>query len=174
MRFKSALALATAVLLFTSGNSYAQASGYIGAALGQSEVDVSGYDKASSWQFFAGANLTPYIGAEAAYTNLGQFDVSGTSNTYIEVDGFEFTVVGNLPLSNTASVFAEAGLFSWNADATLFGSKIGSDDGTDLTYGVGLKLGMMRSLHLHLEYQVYNSVSDADIDTLYAGLAFGF
>jgi hypothetical protein len=172
IRNKAALVLATATLLLSTTS--AQAAGYVGAAIGQSEVDVSGYDRATSWQFYGGADLSRYVGLEAAYTNLGQFDVTGVPNTHIQVDGFEFTLVGNLPMSGSAAIFAEAGLYSWNADATLFGTKIGSDNGSDLTYGVGIRMGMARSLRMHLEYQVYTNVSDADINTVSAGLAFGF
>jgi hypothetical protein len=171
---KSATCLATAALLLLSGNSYAQMSGYAGAAFGQSDVDVSGFDKATSWQLFGGINLSRAVAIEAAYSDLGEFDVSGASNTFIDVNGFEFTVVGTLPLSNTFSIFGEAGIFMWDAEATLAGTKLGSDDGNDATYGVGAKMEFMPSIRLQLEYQVYQDVGDSDIDTWYAGVAFGF
>jgi opacity protein-like surface antigen len=149
-------------------------SGYAGAAFGQSDVDVSGFDTASSWQLFGGVNLSQAIAVEAAYTNLGRFDVSGASNTHVDVDGVEFTFIGTIPLSNTVSVFGEAGLFIWDTEATLAGTKIASNDGTNPTYGVGVKIGLMPSMRLQLEYQVYQDVSDGNIDTWYAGINVGF
>jgi opacity protein-like surface antigen len=174
MNHKTAIALLATALLLLSGNSYAQMSGYAGAAFGQSDVDVSGFDTASSWQLFGGVNLSQAIAVEAAYTNLGQFDVSGASNTHVDVDGVEFTLIGNIPLFNTVAIFGEAGLFMWDAEATLAGTKIESDSGTDLTYGVGVKIGLMPKVRLQLEYQVYQDVSEENIDTWYAGINFGF
>jgi OOP family OmpA-OmpF porin len=174
MKRESVISLAASGLLLVAGHGSAQAAGYIGAAFGQSDVDVSGYDEASSWQLFGGVQLTPNFAVEAAYTDLGEFEVSGARNTYIEVSGVEVTAVGQLPLANRVSLFGEAGFFSWDLDATLFGTDAGSDDGTDLTYGVGLKVGLVEALNLQFEYQAYPDISDGDVDTLYAGITYGF
>lgn len=171
---KFSLVLISVGFMMASAASHAQVGGYIGGSFGQSEVDVSGYDEANSWQLFAGANLSPYFALEAAYTDLGEFDLSGASNTYVDVYGVEFTAVGIFPLSNTLSFFGEAGLFSWTADATYLGVDIGSDDGTDLTYGFGVRFRLVDELRLHLEYQAYPDISDGDIDTFYGGLSYGF
>lgn len=167
MNHKSAIALATACVLFAANSVYAQ--GYIGASFGQSDVDVSGYDQADSYQIFGGMNLSQYFGVELAYTNLGEFDNKGAAKT-VEVDGFEVTAVGSLPVANSVALFGEAGLYAWNMDDSVSGS----DDGTDLTYGVGVKFQVAPPLKLHVEYQRYDSISDGDIDTIYGGVAFSF
>lgn len=174
MNKQTLIPMVLAGFALTAIHSSAQAAGYIGAAFGRSDVDVSGYDEAESWQLFGGARFSPYFAVEAAYTDLGQFDLKGASNTYVEIDGVEITAVGMLPVSNYVTFFGEAGLFAWNLDATLFGSDFGSDDGTDLTYGAGVKLRLVESLDLQFEYQHYEDISDADVDTLYAGLVYGF
>lgn len=172
MKYKIA-AVAAALAIFAS-SSYADVSGYVGGTIGLSEVDVSGYDTAPGSQVFVGMNLSQNFGVELAYTYLGQFDVSGASDTYIEVGGFEVTAVGRFPVSDRISFFGEAGVYSWNLDAVLFGTNVGSDDGTDLTYGIGMGVGMTDALELLFEYQRYSNVSDADIDTLRAGLSYNF
>lgn len=166
------VAVAAVLAVFTC-SSYA-ASFYVGGAVGQSDVEISGYDKAAGSQAFVGISLSQNFAGEFAYTYLGQFDLSGASNTYVEVDGFEVTAVGKLPVSDRISFFGEAGFYSWNVDAVLFGTNFGSDDGTDLTYGVGMDVGLTDALELLIEYQRYSNVSDADIDTLRAGLSYNF
>lgn len=167
MNHKSAIVLAAAGVLFAANSVYAQSTGYIGASIGQSDVDVSGYDQADSYQVFGGMNLSQYFGVEVAYTNLGEFD-RGLQT--VEVDGFEVTAVGSFPVANSVALFGEAGVYAWNMDDNVSGS----DDGTDLTYGVGAKFQVIPPLKLHVEYQRYSSIGDADIDTIYGGLAYSF
>lgn len=165
---------ASGLLLLASVSHAQPVEFYIGGAVGDSDVDVSGYDDTSSWQFFGGMELSPYFAIEAAYTDLGEFDVKRVDNSYVEVDGLELTAVGNLPLSQRVSLFGEAGLFSWDLDAVRLGTRFSSRDGTDLTYGAGVKLGVVDSLKVRLEYQRYLDISNRDIDTLYAGISYGF
>lgn len=173
MNNKSAIALAVVGVLFAANSVCAQPTGYIGASIGQSDVDVSGYDQATSFQLFGGMSLSQYFGLEVAYTNLGEFDNNSTLQT-VEVDGFELTAVGSFPVTNHIDLFGEAGLYAWNMDITATGLGSGSDDGTDLTYGVGAKFQVAQPLKLHVEYQRYNNIDDEDIDTIYGGLAFSF
>lgn len=162
-------------LLLTASVSHAQPLGfYFGAAVGDSDLDDSGYDDATSWQFFGGMALSPYFAVEAAYTDLGEFDLRQADNSYVEIDGIELTAIGNLPLTKRVALFGEAGLFTWDAEAVSLGRTIRSNDGTDLTYGAGVKFGLVESLNLRLEYQVYTDLGDRDVDTLYAGVSFGF
>lgn len=174
MNKKIAIALAGIGALFIANSAAAQTSPYVGAALGISDLDYPGYDKAGSLQLFGGMNLSQNFALEGAYSYLGQFDLSGFNNAYIEVDGFEFTAVGNLPIADNVALFGEAGLYFWNADGVVNGYTVASDDGTDLTYGFGVKAGLSRELTMNVEFQRYNDVSDVDIDTFYVGLAFNF
>jgi len=161
-------------MLLVSGAVNAQGVGYVGAAGGQSKVDVSGYEKPSSYKVFYGVAFASSGALELAYNNLGRFKVSGMSDTYLDVSGLELTALGRLPLMDRLSLFARAGFYSWNADATLFGTKIGSDSGTDFTFGAGVSIGITDTVHIQLEYQKYNNVTDGNIDTTYAGLSFSF
>ena len=163
-----------AVLALAATTGFAEASGYIGATIGQSEVDVSGFDKASGLQLYGGVNLSENLAFEIALTDLGEFNVSGASDTYIDVGGVELTAIGSMPLSDNISLFIEGGFFSWTMDAVLFGTKIGEDDGSDLTYGVGMDVNITDSLGLMIQYQKYTNVSDSDIDTMRAGVSFTF
>lgn len=175
MNKKFLLAVAGGVVFCITTSVSAQPVGYIGAAFGQSDVNVAGYDTASSVKIFGGVNLTPYFALEGAYSNLGRFDDNWYQGRYLEVDGIEFTAVGNIPLTSSVSLFGKAGFYSWNVDVTDPGYYYsGSDEGTDLTYGAGVKLGLVEPLSLNVEYQRYSSVSGGDIDTFYLGVAYHF
>lgn len=170
-----AIASLVSALLLVASVSHAQpVKFFIGGAVGDSDVDVSGYEDTSSWQFFGGVELSRHFAIEAAYTDLGEFDVKGVDNSYVEVDGVELTAVGNLPVSERIALFGEAGLYSWDLDAISLGTRFRSREGTDLTYGAGVKLGVLDSLKLRFEYQRYLDISNRDIDTLYAGIAYVF
>jgi OOP family OmpA-OmpF porin len=174
MSQNTVIALTSAALLFATATARAQPSGYIGAAIGQSEVELTGYDQPSSWQLFGGARLSQAFAVEAAYAYLGKFNLSGGQNTHYTADGFELTLVGRLPLSERISIFGEAGLFAWNLDVTISGTDLGTEDGINGTYGAGVKFALTPPLDLHLEYQTYANIRDADINTLSAGLSYGF
>lgn len=152
----------------------AQPVGHVGLLGGQSSIDISGYEKPSSYKLFAGVSFSTYGSLDLAYANLGKFKVTGASDTYLDVDGFELTAMGSYPLSKRVSIFARAGYYKWNLDAVLFGTKLGSDDGTDFTLGAGMRFGLSDDIRLHLEYQKYNDISGGDIDSIYAGFDFGF
>lgn len=130
---------------------------------GNASVDVSGYDDANYLRLAARSGESG-LDLELAYTDLGQYDVTGASNTYLEASGLELNLFASVPLGKRIEVFGRAGIFAWNAEATLFGVKLGSDDGSDTTYGGGVNVDITKHIGVSLDVQRYNSVSGGDIN----------
>ena len=172
IRFRQAAAV---VLMFVTTTCFAQPSGYIGATLGSSDVDYPGYDNALALQLCGDVKETENFGAELSYTYLGKFELAVDSDDYVEVYGLEVTALGKLPISETVSLFGEAGIYFWTADAVVADYFIvGTDDGSELTYGFGLTAELVNNIDFVAGYQVYPEISGADIELIYGGMTFNF
>lgn len=147
---------------------------YFGASVGQSEVDVPGYDEPTSYKIFGGLREDS-IGVELAYIDIGEFKISGPGGTgSIDVFGIELSAVGFLPVGDNFDLLGKIGLFYWEVDATLNNAPFGSNDGTDLAIGFGGQFKATDNLALRAEYQIFNDVDDSDIDMISVGISFNF
>lgn len=183
----SALALSGALAA-----SQASAQGFIGGSIGQSDIDdeiaaelitsgtVDGKDTA--WKIFGGYMFNRHFGLELAYVDLGEVSYSGSffgapvTGGKIEVTGFNISAIGAYPVSEQFSVFGKIGMFIWEAEASdttggvPFSAK---DDGTDLSFGVGVGFNFTRNLGLRAEWEMFES-SDADASLITIGLLWRF
>jgi hypothetical protein len=159
------------VLLFVASLP-AMAGNYLGASYGEADVDISGYDTSNSYKIFGGSRFGIF-GVEGAYIDMGDFDLTG-SPAYVSVDGFE---ISGLAYHDVGSVtlFAKAGIFIWDAQASTTGLTIASDNGTDFTYGVGALYKFAAiPFSVRAEYQIFQDVSGTDIDMWSIGAQFRF
>lgn len=146
---------------------------FAGGSVGQADFDISGYDTSTTWKVFGGDRFTPLWGAEVAYINMGDFNVSGGPG-YVSVEGYElsgmiFHTVGSV------TYFGKVGLFDWETQASISGLSVPSDTGTDLTYGVGvLYKHSALPFDLRGEYQYFEDVSTTDIGMWTVGFHFWF
>jgi OmpA-OmpF porin, OOP family len=184
-----AIVLASAALL--AAPAFAQGF-YAGGSIGQSDVDeevaaglidsgsVDGKDTA--FKIFGGYQFTPNLAAEAAYVDLGETTYSGTfggapvTGGKVEISGFNISAVGILPINEKFSAFGKIGIFIWEADAsdTTGGAAFSaSDDGSDLSFGLGASYAITPTLSLRAEWERFDS-ADADADLLSIGVAFRF
>jgi OOP family OmpA-OmpF porin len=70
-------------------------------------------------------------------------------------------------------LFARVGAIDWSADLSAPGIGSTSDDGTDLTYGVGAQFRVW-GLSLRAEYELFD-ISDADtVDMISASVTWTF
>jgi opacity protein-like surface antigen len=88
-----------------------------------------------------------------------------------EADGISLSAVGFLPVG-PVDLFARVGAIDWSADISSPGLGSGSDDGTDLTYGVGAQFRVW-SLSVRAEYEMFD-VDDADVDMISVGVTWTF
>lgn len=181
-----------AILVLASGPIAAMAADsgwYVGAALGQSKLDVSAGELKSDleaagatgvavtvdntdtgWKLYGGYQLNQNIGFEAAYVNLGSATANATYSTLAgspvqtntDADGYLLSVVGSLPLGDKFAVFGKLGAFVWSAEAsatTSLGPVSLSGDGTDLAFGLGANWKINKSIGLRAEWERFQNLS---------------
>jgi OOP family OmpA-OmpF porin len=176
---RSKLIAATAVLAaMTAFPAFAVDNGiYLGASIGQSGVDIdeavsSGGDDfsadATGFKVIAGWRFLDWLSIEGNYVDLGSGDDTVDGNR-LEVDasGISLSAVGFLPIG-PVDLFARVGAINWDAD---FGEI--SDDGTDLTYGVGAQFRVW-GLSVRAEYEQFD-IDDVDtVDLISLGVTWTF
>ena len=179
----AAAALAASCSLFSLPALSADNGIYLGAGIGQSSVQyddiIDGQNfnfdaSATGFKAIAGWRFIDWLAVEANYVDLG----SGDDNVLGEkietdVNGVSLSAVGFVPVG-PVDLFARVGAVNWNADLTARNLGVSaSDDGTDLTYGVGAQFRVW-SLSIRGEYEVFD-ISDADtVDMFSIGVTWTF
>ncbi len=170
---------------------------YAGGAVGKSELKdacvdtapLSCKDNDTAYKIFGGYQFNKNFGAELGYVNLGKATASGTIlgvpvSADIKAKGFELLGVGTLPLADKFSAYGKLGFFRWDVDAS---ARVGavtidsaSENGTDLTYGIGVKYDFAKNMGVRLEWQRYKDLGNeattgkSDVDLLSIGIVFKF
>ena len=163
---------------------------YVGGALGQASTDVPGAnqdpsvtvdDSSTGYKVFGGYNVVKYFSVEGAYVDGASVSMNAAPYTSsMETSGFAFRAMGVLPLREKLHLFADLGMYMWNGDATVSDgsfSSSGSTDGTDPVYGVGLGWQVIPKGNLRVEFERYESSSEAgdlDTDMISVGFAYNF
>lgn len=148
---------------------------YLGASVGQSGLQVDDFDydaSATGYKIIAGWRFLDWLAVEGNYVDFGSGDdrVAGTK-IETEADGISLSAVGFLPVG-PVDLFARVGAVDWSADLSSPGLGGGSDDGTDLTYGIGAQFRVW-SLSIRAEYEMFD-ISDADLDMISLGVTWTF
>lgn len=204
MNIRQAITL-TGLIAATAGISplaFAQDSAwYVGASAGQSKGKdfcpsfvaggTSCDDTSSAYGAFSGYQFNKYLGAELGYTDLGENKSSGPVDAVTaKVKVLELLGVGTIPITPQIEVYGKVGAFFWDLDASCAGTCSGfgpgagspgsqSDSGTDLTYGLGVKLNFTKNVGVRVQYQRYKDIDSSttsggksDIDVLSVGIVF--
>jgi hypothetical protein len=155
---------------------------YLGASVGQSGVkydehvdgehftfdaNSTGYKAIAGWRFL------DWLSVEGNYVDLGSGDDTVAGQKFkTDVNGVSLSAVGFVPIG-PVDLFARVGAINWNADVTAEGLGKVSDDGTDLTYGIGAQFRVL-SLGLRAEYERFD-ISNADtVDMISLGVTWTF
>jgi len=162
------------------------------------------------WKLYAGYQFNDYLGLEALYAQLGSFErearLSGAVGLFApaflkeetEAEGYGVSLVGTYPLTSRFSVFAKAGVFSWEADTSgSLGVQTGTicaviicgpvaseksysidDSGADPMYGLGV-VSSWGSWALRFEWERFTGLShgfdsESDMDFLTLGFQYQF
>lgn len=148
------VAVLSAAALTVSTGALAQASMatvpnfYVGLDVGKTDV---GDEDDTGFKIFGGYQFHRNIAAEVGYGLL--FDKDGA-----EVTSMEVVAVGIFPLTNQFSIIGKLGFAM--VDVEFPG---GSDDSTDLTYGIGVQWDLNRNLGFRAQWQRYqHDIDDAD------------
>lgn len=148
---------------------------YIGAGAGLSSVqeDDLDYDAdANGYKLIAGWRFIDWLAVEANYVDFGSGDddVLG-EKIEVSADALTLSAVGFLPVG-PVDLFARVGAVDWSADLSSPNFGNASDDGTDLTYGLGLQF-RLGSFGLRAEYEIFD-FDGADVDFLSLGVTWTF
>lgn len=139
--------------------------GYIGFSLGSADVkEIDETDTA--YKLVAGWTVNQNLGMDITFVDLGTYQ-GGLADAY----GVAFDVVGYLPVGNNFNILGKIGMFAWTVDVDIINA---SDDGTDLTYGLGVQYDLHNRLSIRGEWEEYNDVSGSDISLLSAGIIYTF
>jgi OOP family OmpA-OmpF porin len=186
---------AAAVLGFGALMAVSQASAqgfYIGGSVGESDADdgnaipglitsgpVDGKD--SGMKFFGGYQFNQNLAVEVAFVDLGKATYSGTfggspvTGGTVKTSGFNASAVGTLPLNPSFSLFAKAGIYTWEAKASdVTGGVLfsGKEDGGDLSFGFGGSYNVTKNFSLRAEWEQFEAVDK--ISLLSVGVAYKF
>jgi OOP family OmpA-OmpF porin len=162
MNKKWLVSMLGAAAMAVSAGAFAQAPAdtgfYIGAEI--SNTDVGSGDDDVGFKLLGGYRFNRYVAAELGYGLL--YDKGG-----VEVKALEAVAVGMFPIANQFSVLGKLGVA--NVDVKVPG---GSDDKTEITWGVGVQYDLNRNLGVRLLWQRYET--DEAIDLLAAGVTYRF
>ena len=157
------LSLSMAALMPANSAQAAQPGAYFGVGAGSAHDEILNEDE-SAFKFYGGVNLTPHIGLELAYVDLGRY-VNGA----LAQDGISYELIGYIPITPNIDLFGRAGFFDWEV-ANAFTS----NTGTDTTFGVGLQAQIEHHLSLRGEYQTFLDVDGGDVDLYSASINLHF
>jgi hypothetical protein len=167
--------LATALLLASTATPAADNGIYIGASLGDANVDIDQGivqvdESDTGFKIIAGIRPLDWFGIEANYVNFGEPEQGNFST---ETDGITGFGVFFLPVG-PVDVFAKGGVISYDTDIKRKG--VGSffrDDGTDFAYGVGVQFRLL-SLGVRAEYEKFEIDNVKDANMLSLGVTYTF
>jgi OmpA-OmpF porin, OOP family len=134
---------------------------YAGLHIGQSDFDEAD-ETDTALRILGGYQIDKTWAAELAYTNL--FDKDGIEATAIELVG-----VGSWPVADRFSVYGKLGFYRGEVEV----QGAGSEDNTDLTYGIGLRYDFAPNMAARVEWQNYAG-DDSDVSVLSVGIVFKF
>jgi OOP family OmpA-OmpF porin len=147
-----------AALALSAAASAQQLSGfYVGAEFGQADF---GSDDDTAVKLLGGFQINRNFAAEVGYSML--YDKGGSEVTALEVVG-----VGMFPVANQLSIYGKLGFA--NVDVETPG---GSDDKTELTWGLGVQYDVSTRLGVRAGWQRYET--DEEVDLLSVGVVWRF
>jgi OOP family OmpA-OmpF porin len=147
-----------AALALSAAASAQQLTGfYAGAEFGQADF---GSEDDTAVKLLGGYQVNRNFAAEVGYSML--FDKRGVEVTALEVVG-----IGMFPVANQLSIYGKLGFA--NVDVETPG---GSDDKTELTWGLGVQYDVSTRLGVRAGWQRYET--DEEIDLLSVGVVWRF
>lgn len=176
------LAVLCPALALAQGNGH-QTGVYLGGSYGGYKARGGDFDDENDlYEVLGGWQITPHVGIEGNYTDFGKY---GSSAASADVDGVGAALVGQLPLTDSFSLYGKGGLFWWDGDVRVLGAHRGFED-ESLFYGVGARFRLTDAVGLTAEYKRYEiefegedfpvppDSDDTDLDTITVGARVSF
>jgi len=169
------------IALFCSGMSLAIAEPYVGVSLGFAGSDFCDsvdtyYDCDGSGvgaKLFGGYKIAPRFGLEVASIGSAGMSISDSWNQVdLTISGLNMSGVYFHPVSDTVNLTAKAGMFLWEAEASI-GSYSATVDGSDLSFGFGADFKVSDAFTLRAELDMFSLDGDS-LTLLTAGAMWSF
>ena len=174
------LIVAVLVLGTTTSPAQAQDKGWsVGGGSGDSD-DSDPAETEDAFKVFGGYRLSKHLTLEGAVVQLGENTEESSRQ------GTAWEVLGTWPVGKRFELFGKGGLFIWSVTVDefqcrdVFGSTVcgefdsTTDDGIDLTYGVGTNIHFTRKWSARLEWERFVDVGDSDVDLSSLGVIYKF
>jgi opacity protein-like surface antigen len=149
----------------------AVADNYVGVGVGQLRLEDSGFKADdTAVKLFGGWRFNRNVALELAYTHGGSPEDGGVE---VEPRAMQASVIGAVPVGESAQVYARAGLLSWKTEASAAGFTV-KNDGEDFAWGVGtsFKIGSRGAIRLEYEGADLDG-TDISLITLSGVIRFG-
>ena len=150
----------------------AQKGLYLGAGVGQFNVEVDNLDEAqdvvnnfdsddTTFKVFGGWRFTPVIAVELDYIDLGapEDTIAGTK-VQAKINGVAPYLVATLPLG-IFEIFGKVGYYFYDVEFDVGNLDVEDRSSDDFAYGAGVGLTFFEHLNARLEYE-FIDISDAD------------
>lgn len=184
---RSGLAVVVVSALSLCGTALADTGFYVGGSVGNTTLEADFEDPIGSgnfrfdendfsWKAYGGFNVDlPVVdlGIEGGYRSLGGPSAMVASEVYgIDITAWDVFGVAGFDLG-PLTVFGKLGIISWDADVSIAGVDVGSEDDQDTAYGVGASFNL-GSLQIRAEYEMFDVSDVDDLYMLSAGFVYRF
>lgn len=160
---RSAQLVCLAALGFVSPNASAEAAAsedayaYVGGGPGYERMNGEDFTNTDgdltknrvSWKAMAGTKLGKLLALEGQYIDFG---AANRNTDRIQATGWTAGIVLDLLVNQQLTPYAKVGALFWDTDST-FNSISRREEGTDLAYGLGLRLMIADQFSLRTEYE---------------------
>lgn len=170
------LAVCATAPLGVSAESRNSEAFYIGGGIGYARVESADFlagdtfeDERVGYKGLLGMRANEVVSLEAQYVDLGTAEGGGNR---VDAHGATAGIVLHVPAFVSVHPYGKAGALFWNVDTTTPGFT-GNDDGTDFTYGLGLRFAMSNHLDLRTEYERFE-LDETDVDNVSLMLQYNF
>jgi hypothetical protein len=181
---RSYVKLGLALWLALPAAALADSGFYIGASVGGATLDanlgnIPGLpndidEDDTAFKGFVGYRLdlpSTFLGIEGGYVDLGEAELTVLDQS-VSVDTSGVNLWGMAGLeAGPLEFFVKAGYIAWDIDYSALG-ETGSEDGSDLGYGVGMQFSV-GPVYVRGEYEQYDA-DDADLSMVSVGISFLF
>lgn len=140
---------------------------YFGGSYGLVTVDGEDFEDENSFpQLFAGIQILPFLGIEAAHYDFGEY---GNSLVQADLSAYSVAVTGRIPVSQTLAIFARIGPM-WSEADVRSGPFSGEVDSEEVFVGAGASFEIAENLDLRITYDwVDQDLNADDIDEFGTG-----
>lgn len=166
-------ALVASSILALSVSAHAE-NGYVGLSIGNTDLDLPGFDDGSSLAIYGGYRINRNLAVEASYIDFGDSSDNIAPVWTLNATGVTFSALGIAPVSENLDLFGKIGLLMWDATLDEAGTgQIATDEGNDFIYGLGASVSLAQGFGLAVEYQTFE-LDDIDGSNISFGVRYNF